>query len=128
MPPSTVMNESFFVDDVFRREEGVSLCFVFRFVPVAPGGQLSWCRRTRSSSRTSRTRLSALMNMTKVMSQDQLVLAGQRLRVAQGSPHGTFPSSPTSILSLHALEGGCRGPGRTVVPGTTATATATCET
>ena len=31
------------------------------------------------------------MNMAKVMSQDQLVLAAQRLRVSQGSPQWNLP-------------------------------------
>ena len=93
VPPSTVMNESFFVDETSPDgKKAFPLCFVFRFVPVAPGRTAILVQtHQKLFPHVSDAFAKALMNMTKVMSQDQLVLAGQRLRVAQGSPQWNLP-------------------------------------
>ena len=95
IPPSTVINESFFTDEDQTSSNGLTafpLCFVFRFIPVSPNRTAILVQTYQKlfphmSDAMSKT----LMNMTKVMSQDQLVLAAQRLRVAQGSPQWNLP-------------------------------------
>ena len=93
IPPSTVMNESFFVDeDAPDGKKAFPLCFVFRFIPTAPGKTAILVQTHQKLFPHISDRFAkALMNMTKVMSQDQLVLAAQRLRVAQGSPQWNLP-------------------------------------
>lgn len=93
VPPSTVMNESFFVDeDAHDGKKAFPLCFVFRFIPAAPGRTAILVQtHQKLFPHISDAFAKRLMNMTKVMSQDQLVLAAQRLRVAQGSPQWNLP-------------------------------------
>ena len=93
VPPSTVMNESFFVDEEAPDgKKAFPLCFVFRFVPTTPGKTAVLVQTHQKLFPHISDRFAkALMNMTKVMSQDQLVLAAQRLRVAQGSPQWNLP-------------------------------------
>lgn len=93
VPPSTVMNESFFVDEEAPDgKKAFPLCFVFRFVPTAPGKTAVLVQTHQKLFPHISDRFAkALMNMTKVMSQDQLVLAAQRLRVAQGSSQWNLP-------------------------------------
>ena len=87
------MNESFFVDEEAPDgKKAFPLCFVFRFVPTAPGKTAVLVQTHQKLFPHISDRFAkALMNMTKVMSQDQLVLAAQRLRVAQGSPQWNLP-------------------------------------
>jgi len=95
IPPSTVMNESFFVKEDPNSSNGLQafpLCFLFHFIPVTSTKtkilveihQKLFPHLTDAASKK-------LMNMAKVMSQDQLVLAAQRLRVSQGSPQWNLP-------------------------------------
>ena len=133
VPPSTVMNESFFVDETSSDgKKAFPLCFVFRFVPVAPGRTaiLVQTHQKLFPHVSDAMFAKALMNMTKVMSQDQLVLAGQRLRVAQGSPQWNLPiESDKHLLHFTRWRVDAEGPeGPWFLGRATATATATCET
>ena len=117
VPPSTVMNESFFVDETSSDgKKAFPLCFVFRFVPVAPGRTAILVQtHQKLFPHASDALAKALMNMTKVMSQDQLVLAGH-CASRKARRNGTFPSSPTSILCTSRAGGWMPRSGRTVVP------------
>lgn len=95
--PATVMTETFFEKPEFKP---FPLVLVFRFVPVAPTKTKVLLKIYRDFLHDAPEWVvkDLVMNMPKVIEQDRLIMAGQLLRMRQGSPHTWLPTESDAHL------------------------------